>query len=152
MTTITTNETAAIRLAVELAEMDTMPASNPYALAAAHLVGINADGNPVELDRHPDVYQLLNNENNQFYAQWHELVAIITTGWAAPITPEITNGDMAPSCSPDRRRVRLTIIADRTAYCSVIMFEDGETDPVYDPGTATGALAEAVRIFFGLDA
>lgn len=69
-------------------------------------------------------------------------IVIDTSGWAAPIAPDGTI-EGAPSEHPSRRRVTLTLVVTDNGVASVLMF-DGDDDPVYDYGDASGALNEAV--------
>lgn len=69
-------------------------------------------------------------------------MAVITTGWAAPLN----NGEVegAPSEHPDRQRVRLTCYISNDGVASALSFENGD-DTVYDEGDAVGRLADMIQ-------
>ena len=89
----------------------------------------------------PDVYDMIESDQASTVAKQAHYVAIVTTGWAAPLN----NGEVegAPSEHPMKRRVRLTVIANREEMASVIRFQDDD-DVVVDEGSATGTLADAI--------
>ena len=77
-----------------------------------------------------------------------DAMAIVCTGWGAPINPETgqLEGADAPSKHPERRRVTLfTVITPRAEVASRVCFGDDEPNDDTE-GTGTGALAD------GLDA
>jgi len=69
-------------------------------------------------------------------------LAIITTGWAAPLG---ANGEVQgePSKHPERRRVRLTAYVSCEGILSAIAFSD-EEEVIYDDNGGTGTLAVAL--------
>ena len=132
--------------ALTLAEIIAAETVDPFHLAGAELYGIDNDGAEL-IDCHPDIYTMLADPNNAAAAKLYGAVLIVTTGWAAPITPEMTAGDMAPSQSPERRRVRLSIFADAQGCSSVILFADGHEPATEDAGATSGPLADALADF-----
>lgn len=123
--------------------------SDPYALEGARLYGVtlnDEDGTPTPamLSQHPDVYSLL--EESPPVASFYDFIAVVTTGWAAPLNAD---GEVegAPSQHAQRRRVRLVVVANRDAVASVLRFQDDPTDPIVDLGSATGSLADAIQDF-----
>ena len=69
-------------------------------------------------------------------------LAVITTGWAAPLN---ANGEVegAPSEHPAKKRVRLTAYVSCEGMASSVAFQD-EDEPAYDEGEAHGSLADAL--------
>jgi len=119
-----------------------------YEMRSAHLysVNISLDGE-VSLTlatTEPDVYDLLDSDTAVKVAQVSDYIALVTTGWAAPLN---SNGEAegAPSEHPEKRRVRLSVFASRESVVSVLRFQDEPTEPVVDEGQATGSLADAVQ-------
>lgn len=101
-----------------------------------------------------DVYELLDNPlaKQLAKAESTQFIALVTCGWAAPLAnddDDDENGDeVAPSRHPQRRRVRLTVIANRESVASVIRFQDDDENTVTDDGKARGSLADAVGDLF----
>ena len=98
---------------------------------------------------HGDVYDLLDSDDSRAVAKVSDYVALVTCGWASPITesddPE--NG-VAPSQHPQRRRVRLMVFAGKDGWASVMRFSDTPDETITDDGTARGALADAIMGLF----
>lgn len=92
---------------------------------------------------HPDVYSLLESDQATEVAKSAHYVALVTTGWAAPLNPQ-GGVDGVPSEHPERRRVRLTVIASRQGVASVVRFADND-ETALDEGQATGTLADAIH-------
>jgi hypothetical protein len=93
---------------------------------------------------HPDIYELLESKD-ALVAKMFDYAVVVTTGWAAPLAP---NGEVtsAPSEHAQRRRVRLTICANRENVVNILRFPDTD-EVVTDPGQAEGSLAIAVKQF-----
>ena len=97
-----------------------------------------------------DIYMLMNyyGRGNHSKPVAPDALAIVCTGWGAPINPETgtMDGASAPSQHPERRRVTLfSVVTPRAEVASRLVMDDEE--PTDDPdGGATGALAD------GLDA
>ena len=94
---------------------------------------------------HGDVYELLESEASLELAKRSEYVAIVTCGWAAPIRDNDDDDAVAPSQHPERRRVRLVVLASRNSVSSVLRFSDTPDEVVTDAGKATGSLADAIH-------
>jgi hypothetical protein len=122
--------------------------SNPFGLPASRLYGVTVTTDEQTettlLASHPDVYELLGSSDLSF-AGMFQFVALVTTGWAAPLD---NNGEIegAPSEHAERRRVRLLVLANRDGMGSVIRFEDND-ETVTDAGNATGMLEVAISDF-----
>jgi hypothetical protein len=97
---------------------------------------------------HGDVYELLGSPASYAVANLSDAVVVRTCGWASPLS----NGDeyegVAPSQHPQRRRVRLLVVAKAGETASVLRFTDDWANPVFDEGQATGSLADAVQSLF----
>lgn len=96
----------------------------------------------------PDVYDLLADPNMFGVAKVSDYLLFVTTGWAAPI-PNGENTDTPPSQHPERRRVRLTMFANRDEIASVLAFQDEPNDKIVT-SEGEGNLAEAVNNLFVL--
>ena len=92
-----------------------------------------------------DVYELLEGDNVSQVLETHNFVGLVTTGWASPLTDDDKETWSAPSKHPERRRIRLVIIADKGNVCAVIRFSDGDDEVIVDEGSATGSLNDAFR-------
>lgn len=116
--------------------------------SVARLMTVSTDNGIVSVEpvaSHPDVYSLIDEviAETPFTVRSADILAILTSGWAAPLT----NGEVtgAPSAHPERRRVRLMTFVRRSdlKMASVLRFGD-TNETVYDDGEATGSLAEAL--------
>jgi len=99
----------------------------------------------VEACRSGDVYELLEGKGCADLLMANTHIAVVTTGWAAPKDTDDDDDDVKPSEHPKRRRVRLTLVADRAGISSVLRFEDTPNEPIFDNGQAYGSLADAVQ-------
>jgi hypothetical protein len=99
----------------------------------------------VEACRSGDVYELLEGKGCADLLMANSHIAVVTTGWAAPKDTDDNDDDVRPSEHPKRRRVRLTLVADRAGISSVLRFEDTPDEPIFDSGQAYGSLADAVQ-------
>ena len=123
-----------------------------FELPGARLYGVNCLGRPLEqvnlcsLAQHPDVYELLSTPSSSL-ARMFDAAAIVTTGWAAPLSPDGTV-EGAPSEHALRRRVRLVVVVANHGVASVLRFADSPDDIISDPGSATGSLADAITNFW----
>lgn len=97
-----------------------------------------------------DVYELLFSHTARKSAKTCDFIAVATAGWASPTDPDSDDDDqVAPSQHPERRRVRLVVVASRESVASVLRFQDSPKDePIVDNGSATGSLADAVKALF----
>ena len=126
-----------------------------FNLRQAMLIGIVTENGEVEVHAEiagaDDIYDLLQSDTARLATKAFDYVAIATSGWAAPL-PVDYDGDSeeldAPSAHPERRRVRLFVIASREDTASVLRFQDDSDHPVLDAGNAVGPLADAVRSLF----
>lgn len=127
-----------------------------FDLPSAMLVGIKLDENgnladvQPEVASHGDVYQLLDSVKPSL-VKGFDALAIVTCGWAAPISEGQSEPDGAPSEHPDRRRVRLFVCATRSEMVSVLRFQDEADTPILDAGEARGPLAEAIADLMNRD-
>lgn len=99
-----------------------------------------------------DVYELIDhiNDDKILANTSFDYFTLITHGWAAPLNK---NGEVdgAPSKHPERRRVRLIVAVKPEAdndVASILQFSDEPDDLIFDYGTATGSLADAVLSLF----
>jgi hypothetical protein len=93
---------------------------------------------------HGDVYELIESDASLELAKRSDFIAIVTCGWAAPIRANDDDDEVAPSQHPQRRRVRLVVLASRSSVSSVLRFSDTPDETVTDEGKATGSLADAI--------
>lgn len=123
-----------------------------FELPGARLYGVNCEERPVDepnlcfLAQHPDVYELLGSPSSAL-ARMFDAAAIVTTGWAAPLSPD-GSVEGAPSEHALRRRVRLTVVVADNGVASVLRFADDPDNVISDPGSATGSLADAITRFW----
>lgn len=121
---------------------------NPFSLDAARLYGVTVtDAGSVDVvlvEQNEDIYEILATPVSKRNLSFTTF-ALITTGWAAPLSDD---GEVegAPSIHPMRRRVRLSVTVNLDGVASVLRFEDND-DAVVDAGAATGSLADAVVKF-----
>lgn len=118
----------------------------------AHIYGVtlNPDTGEISLgETHElgDVYDLLASRKARTLAKKSDFVAVLTCGWASPVSDDETD-EIAPSQHPKRRRVRLVVVASRKGVASVLRFQDQPDDTVTDEGKARGSLADAVTELF----
>ena len=123
---------------------------NPFLLPDAQLYGVSvSDDETVSLTilaSQPDVYELLAKPASKYSTKFATF-AVITSGWAAPLKDD-GSFEGAPSDHAQRRRVRLAVVANAdTGVASVLRFADDPAEPITDPGSATGSLANAVSRF-----
>lgn len=116
-----------------------------FSLESSHLYGVTDDG-AFRIAQHPDVYSMLADENAISLAVPFDRIAIVTTGWAAPLNAD-GEVDGAPSAHPERRRVRLTVVGTDEGVVSVLRFQDDADNTIVDEGSATGSLADAIAEF-----
>ena len=94
-----------------------------------------------------DVYDLIESKASLELAKRSDFIAIVTCGWAAPLSKDTNDDDddkVAPSQHPLRRRVRRVVLASRSSVASVLRFSDTPDETVTDEGKATGSLADAI--------
>ena len=108
----------------------------------------------VKVGEHGDVYELLESSDSSKIAKVSDFVAVLTCGWASPITKKDDSDDddddnhLAPSQHPERRRVRLVVLASKSGVASVLRFSDKPDEIVSDSGNARGSLADAVSSLY----
>ena len=137
----TTTENTAIK-AEEQIDLIHKDHKEGYDLPNASLWVLNNSGNMVCRKTHPDVYELLSDEFTVKLVEGYDFFAILTCGWAAPLS-DIDYG-LPPSQSRNRRRVRLMVGADYNGVASVLRFADTPDEIISDSGKAVGAFADAV--------
>lgn len=94
-----------------------------------------------------DVYELLGDEKNKLEASLFDAVAVVFCGWGAPIEPTgVISELIAPSASPDRVRVRVTLTAGVDGVCSSMRFANKPDGVLFDDGR--GTLGDALLDFW----
>ena len=103
--------------------------------------GVSEDGSYSELDRAPDIYDLLGREY-----PYTGLVglAVHTTGWAAPLN-EHGESDGRPSKHPEPRRIALVLVITAEGDAYALSFADDPDDLEIDEGSDDGDLFHALR-------
>ena len=104
------------------------------------------------ISENTDIYDLLESDEVATQLDQSNLaVLVVTTGWASPRSKDKDDeDDVRPSEHPERRRVRLSIYANRLGeVASIIRFEDDPNEIVTDEGSATGSLADAISQLMG---
>jgi len=100
-----------------------------------------------KIAEHADVYEMLDDTFNAvlLFDSGYNGFAIVTCGWAAPISKDDDDdNEVAPSQHPERRRVRLMTMCHNGKMGSSIRFTDEES-VTYDEGNAMGSLASAMQ-------
>jgi len=118
-----------------------------YEISQAQLYSVTKYGEYAIAGTHGDVYELLESDDSVAVANASDFIALVTCGWASPITDD-DDEEVAPSQHPKRRRVRLFVLASRQSVASVLRFSDEPDSVVTDEGKATGSLADAVHNLF----
>ena len=136
----------ALQIAEYLDDMDMFGIESTEAKTAG-LYSVRGE-NTTLVAEHGDVYEMLESVEAQAVAMLSDAVVVRTAGWASPLS----NGDeyegVAPSEHPQRRRVRLLVVAKAGETASVLRFTDDWANPIFDEGQATGSLADAVQSLF----
>ena len=136
----------ALQIAEYLDDMD-MFGIESTEVKTAGLYSVRGE-NTTLVAEHGDVYEMLESVEAQAVAMLSDAVVVRTAGWASPLS----NGDeyegVAPSEHPQRRRVRLLVVAKAGETASVLRFTDDWANPIFDEGQATGSLADAVQSLF----
>jgi hypothetical protein len=137
----------ALQIAEYLDDMD-MFGIESTEVKTAGLYSVRGE-NTTLVAEHGDVYEMLESVEAQAVAMLSDAVVVRTCGWASPIADD---GDeyegVAPSQHPQRRRVRLLVVAKAGETASVLRFTDDWANPIFDEGQATGSLADAVQSLF----
>lgn len=116
-----------------------------YDIKQAQLYSVTQYGEFAIANASGDVYDLLSDRESVVVASNSDFVAVVTCGWASPITDDDEGDEVAPSQHPKRRRVRLFVLANRHGVASVLRFADEPDEVVTDEGNAVGSLNDAVR-------
>jgi hypothetical protein len=146
------NTMSVLQEAIKAEELIGELVEGSFALPQAILYSVKNNSGKLEIvKRHQsgDVYDLLEDEFSTEVARNSDLIALATTGWAAPIVKGQSVDDMtAPSKHPERRRVRLVVTANRISKASVMRFSDEPEEIHTDDDQAKGTLADAVQDLF----
>jgi hypothetical protein len=119
-------------------------------LNSAHLLTVRENNGEVTVEpvsSNVDVYELIDEviAETPFTVRSSDVLAVLTTGWAAPLNPETGEVEGRPSEHSQRRRVRLMAFVRRSDLRMVSVLRFGDSDEVViDEGSATGTLAEAM--------
>ena len=136
----------ALQIAEYLDDMD-MFGIESTEIKTAGLYSVRGE-NTMLVAEHGDVYEMLESVEAQAVAMLSDAIAVRTCGWAAPISQDAEYESVAPSQHPERRRVRLLVVAKAGETASVLRFTDDWANPIFDEGQATGSLADAVQSLF----
>ncbi len=138
------------RKLLEIAEAVEQQVNSDYSfdVRKALIMSVTEGSFGVELSQpleNGDVYELLRSDETLQLAERSQTIAIVTCGWASPISDDDDDdNEMPPSQHPKRRRVRLVVCASRSEVASVLRFGDNPTETVIDEGKAKGSLADAI--------
>ena len=94
-----------------------------------------------------DIYDIIYSDEARQMASKAEFIAIVTHGWASPITGDDEYSEVPPSQHPERRRVSICAVASRDASVHSAMRMAGEDDFIFD-SSGRGALADAIYGLF----
>lgn len=123
--------------------------SNPFHLDEAVLYGLDYVRGEVpfivKIETAKDIYDMLSDVDTaiKLYQQGFESFAVVTCGWAAPISGDDDVDEIRPSEHKERRRVRVMVMSHKGEMGSTLRFSD-EKSVTYDEGNALGALAVAI--------
>ena len=134
-----------------LTELAKVYSTNRFEAKKAEMFALSADGFIRSLGKYGDVYEGLDIIGEQHTLTSEETAVVCQTcGWASPIEGEPTEDDVPPSQHPQKRRVRLTVLATRSnQMVSSIVFADTPDESIYDFGSARGSLADALKDTLG---
>jgi len=130
---------------------DISTADQPFNMQSAVVFVLDHNDQRTVITEYPDVYVALETVGPEV-ARIDQAIAgnpllgaralgVLTCGWAAPVGGDET----PPSCHPGRRRVRLAVIATTDLVTgSVIEFQDTPDEPIFDDGSGTGSLRDAL--------
>ena len=136
----------ALQIAEYLDDMD-MFGIESTEIKTAGLYSVRGE-NTTLVAEHGDVYEMLDSVEAQAVALLSDAVVVRTCGWASPLSEGDEYEGVAPSQHPQRRRVRLLVVAKAGETASVLRFTDDWANPIFDEGQATGSLADAVQSLF----
>lgn len=105
------------------------------------------DGTFTETITGTDIYGIIYSDEARQMASKAEFIAIVTHGWASPITGDDEYSEVPPSQHPERRRVSIIAVASRDASVHSAMRLAGEPDVIFDD-SGRGALADAISDLF----
>lgn len=123
--------------------------ADPFELPEAILLGMHfrEDVTLSFVASSGDVYELLSDPVHKLEASMFDAIAVITCGWAAPFkAADDPDALVAPSESPNRVRVRVTLLAGVEGVCSSVRFANKPDDVLFDEGR--GPLGDAVLDFW----
>jgi hypothetical protein len=136
----------ALQIAEYLDDMDIFGIESTE-MKTAGLYSVRGE-NTMLVAEHGDVYEMLESVEAQAVALLSDAVVVRTCGWASPLSDGDEYEGVAPSEHPQRRRVRLLVVAKAGETASVLRFTDDWANPIFDEGQATGSLADAVQSLF----
>jgi len=130
---------------------DITTTDQPFNMQSAVVFLLDHNDQRTIITEYPDVYVALETVGAEV-ARIDQAIAgnpllgaralgVLTCGWAAPVGGDET----PPSCHPGRRRVRLAVIATTDLVTgSVIEFQDTPNEPIFDDGSGSGSLRDAL--------
>jgi len=124
----------------------------PFDLEAAHIYGVEVFPGErpmmIPVAEHPDIYTMLDSSTVAEDISPYSMFAIVTTGWAAPITDvtDVEDG-LPPSKHPKRRRVRVLILVEQETDKIMTSLRFGDSDEVIynEERDGAGSLMDAVE-------
>jgi hypothetical protein len=97
----------------------------------------------------PDIYEMLTGSKKALRAaSTSDAVGILSCGWAAPADDDDdAAAEVPPSLHPNRRRVRLLVVAKRNLneVVSVVRFQDEPDNVIVEESRGRGPLVEAIH-------
>ena len=105
------------------------------------------DGQLVTLGVYGDIYiglEKIAAETDETMLQDFEFIGVETSGWAAPLSGDERN-EVSPSQHPERQRVRMVSVVDRTMRMASVIGFEGDDELKTDLG-GRGSLADALRL------
>lgn len=105
------------------------------------------DGQITTIGTYRDVYEgleIIAFEADHEMLTGYEFLGLETSGWAAPLAGDESR-EVAPSQHPERRRVRMVSVLDRTMRLTSVLGFEGDEKIVSNQG-GQGTLADAMRL------
>lgn len=118
----------------------------------ASLIGIKMSEEGVSyepISANGDIYRLLesNSAMKKTKDNEYDLIAVLTSGWAAPNNDDDKYNNIPPSEHPERKRVKMTLVGNTSVQYGSILSINGREEDMFDYMTAQGSLADTFTQF-----
>lgn len=112
----------------------------------ARVYHIDDEGVYSLIDFNSDVYELLSSEDASTDLSKYDniAIAVITYGWASPLSDDDEGNEVPPSQHKDRKRVRVFASACEHGSRQTFLRFEQDPDTVEAQGEGTGSMADAI--------